>query len=156
MIFDTLNNLPNYLGMSSNLDAAIEYIMARDITTLAEGRTRISGDDVAVEVRTMTPQPGEKVDFACRENTLTLVTDLVGSEMFEVSQGDFSVKKPADGDAPAYGSAPTSAAGMLSEGRFALFLAGEPYKVGIKAQGCGKIKQAVFLIGLDEEEDGEA
>ena len=99
MIFDTLNNLPNYLGMSSNLDAAIEYIMARDITTLAEGRTRISGDDVAVEVRTMTPQPGEKVDFACRENTLTLVTDLVGSEMFEVSLGDFSVKKPADGDA---------------------------------------------------------
>ena len=87
MIFDTLNNLPNYLGMSSNLDAAIEYIMARDITTLAEGRTRISGDDVAVEVRTMTPQPGEKVDFACRENTLTLVTDLVGSEMFEVSLG---------------------------------------------------------------------
>ena len=79
MIFDTLNNLPNYLGMSSHLDAAIEYIMARDITTLPEGRTRISGDQVTVEVRTMTPQPGEKVDFACREGRLTLVTDLVAA-----------------------------------------------------------------------------
>ncbi len=157
MIFDTLNNLPNYLGMSSHLDAAIEYIMARDITTLPEGRTRISGDQVTVEVRTMTPQPGEKVDFACREGRLTLVTDLAGSEMFEVSLGDFAVKKPAEGEAPAHGSAPTSAAGMLSEGRFVLFLAGEPYKVGVKAQGCGKIKQAVFLIDLDEEEEeGEA
>ena len=154
MIFDTLNNLPNYLGMSSYLDAAIEYIMARDITTLPEGRTRVSGDSVTVDVRTMTPQPGEKVDFACRENCLTLVTDLSGSEMFEVSLGEFALKKPAEGQGPAWGSAPTSAAGMLSEGRFALFLAGEPYKVGIKAQGCGKIKQAVFLIALEEEEDG--
>ena len=30
MIYDTLNNLPNYLGMSENLDAVIEYVMALD------------------------------------------------------------------------------------------------------------------------------
>ena len=43
MIYDTLNNLPNYLGVSDNLDTVIEYIMARDITTLPAGRTRIEG-----------------------------------------------------------------------------------------------------------------
>lgn len=43
MIYDTLNNLPNYLGVSDNLDTVIEYIMARDITTLPAGRTRIVG-----------------------------------------------------------------------------------------------------------------
>ena len=37
MIYDTLNNLPNYLGVSDNLDTVIEYIMARDITTLPAG-----------------------------------------------------------------------------------------------------------------------
>ena len=26
MIYDTLNNLPNYLGVSDNLDTVIEYI----------------------------------------------------------------------------------------------------------------------------------
>ena len=26
MIYDTLNNLPNYLGMSDNLDAVIEFV----------------------------------------------------------------------------------------------------------------------------------
>ena len=36
MIFDTLNNLPNYLGISPHLDTAIEYIMARDIATLPD------------------------------------------------------------------------------------------------------------------------
>ena len=28
MIYDTLNNLPNYLGVSDNLDTVIEYIMS--------------------------------------------------------------------------------------------------------------------------------
>ena len=55
MIFDTLNNLPNYLGISPHLDTAIEYIMARDIATLPEGRTRVDGEAVTVEVRTLTP-----------------------------------------------------------------------------------------------------
>ena len=36
-------------------------------------------------------------------------------------------------------------------GRFALFLAGEPYRTGLKAQGCGKVKKAVFFIELDED-----
>ena len=157
MIFDTLNNLPNYLGISPNLDTAIEFIMARDIAALPEGVTRLDGGAVTAEVRTLTPQSGDKLDFACSDGCLTLLTDLAGSEMFEVSLGDFAVKKPAAGDAPAFGSAPTSAAGMLCEGRFALFLAGEPYKAGIKAQGCGKVRQAAFLIALDEdgEEDAE-
>ena len=35
-------------------------------------------------------------------------------------------------------------------GMFALFLAGEPYKTGIKAQGCGKVRQAVFLIPVEQ------
>ena len=28
MIYDTLNNLPNYLGMSENLDAVIEFVLS--------------------------------------------------------------------------------------------------------------------------------
>ena len=44
MIYDTLNNLPNYLGMSDNLDAVIEFVMARDINNLPAGKTRIDGD----------------------------------------------------------------------------------------------------------------
>ena len=50
-------------------------------------------------------------------------------------------------------TAGTSIAGMLCEGRFALYLAGEPYKSGLKAQGCGKLKKAVFSIELDPDEE---
>ena len=78
MIYDTLNNLPNYLGVSDNLDTVIEYIMARDITTLPAGRTRIDGDKVVVTVSTVTPQTSHKALFQRHDNHITLETDLDG------------------------------------------------------------------------------
>ena len=54
MIYDTLNNLPNYLGLCSSLDSVIEFIMARDINNLPAGRTRIDGDKAVVMVSTVT------------------------------------------------------------------------------------------------------
>ena len=156
MIYDTLNNLPNYLGMSDNLDAVIEFVMARDINNLPAGKPRIAGEKAVVTVSTVTPQVGGKVPFIRRDAHLTLETDLEGSELFEVSLGEFSPTKPTDEAADlTVGSADTSVAGMLCEGRFALYLAGEPYRSGLKAQGCGKLKKAVFSIELDaDEEDG--
>ena len=96
MIYDTLNNLPNYLGMSENLDTVIEYVMARDINTLPAGKTRIDGDKAVVTVSTVTPQVSEKAPFVRHDAHLTLETDLEGSELFEVSLGEFSPTKPAD------------------------------------------------------------
>ena len=68
MIYDTLNNLPNYLGVSDNLDTVIEYIMARDITTLPAGRTRIDGDKAVVTVSTVTPQTSDSTVPAARQS----------------------------------------------------------------------------------------
>ena len=156
MIYDTLNNLPNYLGLTDGLDAVIEYVMARDINTLPTGKTRIEGGKAVVTVSTVTPQAGEKAPFVRHDAHLTLETDLDGSELFEVSLGEFSPTKPTDeATDTTVGNAGTSIAGMLFEGRFALFLAGEPYKSGLKAQGCGKLKKAVFSIELDADEADE-
>ena len=154
MIYDTLNNLPNYLGVSDNLDTVIEYIMARDITTLPAGRTRIDGEKAVVTVSTVTPQTSDKALFQRHDNHITLETDLDGSELFEVSLAELTPTKPTDEAADTtVGTAGTSIAGMLCEGRFALYLAGEPYKSGLKAQGCGKLKKAVFSIELDPDEE---
>ncbi len=82
--------------------------------------------------------------------------DLEGSELFEVSLGELTPTRPADPESDTVtGTAGTSAAGMLCEGRFALFLAGEAYRTGLKAQGCGKLKKAVFTIQLDEDPEEE-
>ena len=149
MIYDTLNNLPNYLGVSDNLDTVIEYIMARDITTLPAGRTRIDGEKAVVTVSTVTPQSSDKALFQRHDAHIVLETDLEGSELFEVSLAELTPTKPTDEAA----DTTVGTAGMLCEGRFALYLAGEPYKSGLKAQGCGKLKKAVFTIELDPDEE---
>ena len=153
MIYDTLNNLPNYLGLCSSLDSVIEFIMARDINNLPAGRTRIDGDKAVVMVSTVTPQASDKAPFVRHDSHLTLETDLEGSELF---LGEFSPTRPTDEAADTtVGTAGTSIAGMLCEGRFALYLAGEPYKSSLKAQGCGKLKKAVFTMELDPDEEDE-
>ena len=96
MIYDTLNNLPNYLGMSDNLDAVIEFVMARDINNLPAGKTRIDGDKAVVTVCTVTPQTSDKALFQRRDAHLTLETDLEGSELFEVSLGELTPTRPTD------------------------------------------------------------
>ena len=149
MIYDTLNNLPNYLGVSDNLDTVIEYIMARDITTLPAGRTRIDGEKAVVTVSTVTPQSSDKALFQRHDAHIVLETDLEGSELFEVSLAELTPTKPTDEAA----DTTVGTAGTLCEGRFALYLAGEPYKSGLKAQGCGKLKKAVFSIELDPDEE---
>ncbi len=90
MIYDTLNNLPNYLGVSDNLDTVIEYIMARDITTLPAGRTRIDGEKAVVTVSTVTPQSSDKALFQRHDAHIVLETDLEGSELFEVSLAELT------------------------------------------------------------------
>ena len=94
MIYDTLNNLPNYLGVSDNLDTVIEYIMARDITTLPAGRTRIDGEKAVVTVSTVTPLTSDKALFQRHDNHITLETDLDGSELFEVSLAELTPQSP--------------------------------------------------------------
>ena len=94
MIYDTLNNLPNYLGVSDNLDTVIEYIMARDITTLPAGRTRIDGEKAVVTVSTVTPQTSDKALFQRHDQHITLETDLDGSELFEVSLAELTPQNP--------------------------------------------------------------
>jgi biofilm protein TabA len=94
MIYDTLNNLPNYLGVSDNLDTVIEYIMARDITTLPAGRTRIDGEKAVVTVSTVTPQSSDKALFQRHDAHIVLETDLEGSELFEVSLAELTPTKP--------------------------------------------------------------
>ena len=42
-----------------------------------------------------------------------------------------------------------------ARGGLPLYLAGEPYKSGLKAQGCGQLKKAVFSIELDPDEEDE-
>ena len=105
MIYDTLNNLPNYLGVSDNLDTVIEYIMARDITTLPAGRTRIDGDKAVVTVSTQRKMEFEKLQEIIADvlnvdpNEVTMETtfaDDLGADSLDVFQIVMGIEEEFD------------------------------------------------------------
>ena len=81
---------------------------------------------------TVTPQSSDKDLFQRHDAHIVLETDLEGSELFEVSLAELTPTKPTDEAADTtVGTAGTSIAGMLCEGRFALYLAGGEPTTGL-------------------------
>ncbi len=151
MIYDTIENLSQYKGMSKNVDIAIRYILNNELSELPLGKTVID-DKVFVNVTDAATIPGEKAQFEMHQNTIDLQLVLEGTELFEVAFGETKITKAYDSTTDScLMDAVTSGAGMLCPGRFVLFQAMEPHKPSIKAQGCDKVKKLVFKIKNDLE-----
>ncbi len=153
MIYDTVENLLLYRGLSKNMDAAIRYILNNDLDTLPLGKTAIDGENVTVTVIDAATLPGDKAQFELHKNYIDLQVMLRGTELFEVAMGETAVIKPYESASDScLVKADPSAVGTLCEGRFAIFMTMEPHKPMIRAQGCDRVKKAVFKV---KDEDAE-
>ncbi|MEG0768948.1 MAG: YhcH/YjgK/YiaL family protein [Ruthenibacterium sp.] len=150
MLYDTLENLNQYTGLFENLDTAIAYLTENDVAALPLGRTDIDGDKVYVNVMEVQPTPTEGRAFETHSRYMDLQMDLEGVELCEVALGETTVATPYD-EAKDFAEyhAQTSAAMVLGAGRFAVFMIEEPHKPTIKAEGCDKVKKAVFKIAYE-------
>ncbi len=150
MIYDTLDNLERYVELSDTVATAVAFILMNDIHDLPMGRTVIDGENVFVNVLEAKTEPSEEKDFEAHEKYIDLQIPLEGAELFEVAYGETKETKAYNAASDCkFMSGVASAAGSLSEGRFAIFITGEAHKPGIRAQGSKKIKKAVFKI-LDD------
>lgn len=150
MLYDTLENLEQYTGMFTHLDTAIEYIANHDLQQLPLGRTEIDGENVFVNVMEAEPTPSEGRTFEVHSRYMDLQLDLEGVELCEVALGAYNESTPYDAEKDyGDGMADTSAAVVLGPGRFAVFMVEEPHKPTIKAEGCDKVKKAVFKISYE-------
>lgn len=51
MIYDTIEHIRSYLGLSANLDRAIEYLAAADLSKLPAGRYEVDGANVYLMIQ---------------------------------------------------------------------------------------------------------
>ena len=153
MIYDTVENLLLYRGLSKNLDTAIRYILNNELDTLPAGKTVIDGENVYVNVIEAATIPGDKAPYEMHKNYIDLQVMLKGTELFEVALGETAITKPYESASDScLVKADTSAVGTLCEGRFVIFPTMEPHKPMIRAQGCDKVRKAVFKV---KDEDAE-
>lgn len=147
MIYDKLENLARYRGMSPHLDAAIDFIQSHDLNALPDGRTPVDGDNVFVNVGEATATPGEGRGFETHARYMDLQLDLAGTERCQAALGEVRELEPYDPQRDiAIWEGEEAASVTLGPGRFALFLVGEPHKPGILTGEDARLKKAVFKI----------
>lgn len=148
MITDTLQNLPRYRGLHENLDTAIAWLQTHDLTALPNGRTEIAGDAVFVNVMDADLRDAEGAAFEYHRRYADLQIDLTGSEHWGWA-ADGAEDKPFDaGSDIGFVTGPEQAGGALGDGRFALFLPGEPHKPSCRTAGCDRLRKAVVKIEM--------
>ena len=83
MITDTLAHLARYRGLHKNLDTAIDWLAAHDVTALPNGRTVIDGDAVFVNVMDAELRDAEDAAFEYHRRYADLQIDLTGAERWD-------------------------------------------------------------------------
>ena len=151
MIFDTLENLKNYKGISVNFDKAVESIMAGDYLNASEGRHDVDGDNVYFNVQE--DLLTREVSETCFENhqkyiDVQLIVD--GEEKFGYSarkvlkeRNNYDSEKDYD-----HLDGEIEVIYKMTKDRFILFFPLEPHMPCLKVGEKKKIKKAVYKIKI--------
>ena len=149
MICDTLEHLGRYKGLHPNLDIAIDYLLAHDLSALTDGRTEVDGDEVFINVMDATLHPDNGYHPEYHKLYADLQVDITGSEGWGFTTnpgmeiGDYTV------DCGFQNSA-SVVTGALGEGRFVLFFPTELHKPGLVLHGCVGVRKAVVKIRMED------
>ena len=151
MITDTLAHLSRYRGLHKNLDTAIDWLAAHDVTALPNGRTVIDGDAVFGNVMDAELRDAEDAAFEYHRRYADLQIDLTGAERWDwAAQGSPLVANaPYDAASDAgFVAGPEQASRKLGEGRFVLLFPEEPPKPSCQGAVFTCPLQAVATIEM--------
>lgn len=147
MIFDKIKNAERYLGISSNLDKALHYMMDTDLTSLEDGKHVIDGENVFVNVMHAATQ-AEKEEYEFHEKYYDIQIDLEGAEDVRFATEYQEITKPYKEEADiGFGTCSCEALCHLGEGKFVICEPTEPHLPGVAAGGREEqIRKAVIKV----------
>ena len=147
MIYDTLEHISKYRGISKNLDKAIDWLQSNSVDALPLGRTEIDGESVFVNVMNAQTRPQQGAQFEVHEKYMDLQINLQGGERFATGDKTCDVNPETD---ISFCEGAVQTEGSLCAGWFALFLAKEPHMPTLNpADTVVEVKKAVFKILSD-------
>jgi len=139
MIYDRLDSIAGYKGISHNLDLAIEYLAGNDVGALPEGRHEVALDEVYVSVQSYATKDPAAASLEAHRKYIDIQFLLEGAETCYYAPlaglkpiGPFDEGKdvgfywePEEGLTPL----------ALTPGRFALFFPSDAHKPSCHAAG---------------------
>lgn len=147
MIYDKLENLKRYRGISKWLDQAITFLENTDLSSLALGRTEICGDYVFANVMEAQAKEASQGKFEIHKKYMDIQIDLEGTEIIQVG---LDVEGVLDEFNPGtdFGTVMCgkSASCVMGKNRFIVCMAEEPHKPGIAATENPYLKKCVVKV----------
>lgn len=153
MIYGALEDLARYAGFCKSLDILIDWLADNDPAELACGCHEICGAKVFANVMAPTTRSSSGSHYETHRRYHDLQVDVEGREAFRVALGETAqVESFNEADDFELVDADRFIEGDLADGRFALFVAGEPHLPTLQFPGDGpvQIKKICFKLIADE------
>lgn len=157
MIYDGLDAIGLYRGLSRGLDVLIDWLGKNDPADLPLGITEIDGKRVYANVMNTSTKHEKDARFETHRKYMDVQIDLEGAECFKttpgavVPAGDFD-EATDKGYCHAAEGNDDLLEGCLAGGRFVVFMIGEPHMPNLVTPGAepGAIKKICFKVAGDQ------
>lgn len=147
MIYDLIENITAYKGISKHLDTAIDFIERTDLNKLPLGKTEIDSTFVFANVMEAIAKDGEEINFEIHKKYMDIQIDLKGTEIIEIGLGDLEEVIPYDeGKDIGFYKGRSSSSCQMGPGRFIICMVNEPHKPGIKCKDETALKKCVIKV----------
>lgn len=146
MIFDLKANAERYLGISSNMDTALNWLKRTDLAALPDGRTEIDGDNVFVNVMEAVTKPQQDCRFEFHRDYYDIQVLIRGRE--DIAFGtDCSRVTTAYQTDIGFCDCPAAVESHLTENCFVICEPQEPHAPCMAAAGSpSPIRKAVIKV----------
>jgi biofilm protein TabA len=152
MIYDSLDSLGSYKGLSRNLDDAIEYIASHDLGGLPEGRSPIDGERLFCSVMSYETKEPTLARYEAHRRYLDIQILLEGREdCFYLPLEGLPALEAFDPERDVGFHSEAGRAGLalpLERGLFALFLPQDAHKPGCARGGSRRVRKVVVKVEL--------
>lgn len=150
MIYDNLENIQRYRGISRYLDLAVDFLAANDLDLLPLGRTEIMGEYVFANVMEAQAQEEEKGKFEIHKKYMDIQIDIEGTEIIQIGLGEAETLESFD-EKTDFGtvSCARSASCIMGPGRFIICMGEEPHKPGIMENEQRYLKKCVIKVAVN-------
>ncbi len=155
MIYDKIENIGRYRGMSERLDKAIDFLRSTNLEALPLGRTEIDGSHVFANVMEAAAGDEETNKFEIHRRYMDIQIDLEGTEIIQVGLDPARVLDAYQEETD-FGTVvcEKDTSCVMGPGRFIICMAREPHKPGIAAGPDRRLKKCVIKVETEKGEEG--
>lgn len=152
MIYDRMDKLKTYKGISKNLDTAIDYLGKNDVKKLPEGKHPIDGDKVIVQVMSYETKDLAAAKYEAHKKYIDIQFVLDGKEAcYGTPLENLEPSEPfnTERDLGFYknGTAPEASLPLTPE-VFAIFFPHDAHKPSCDLEGKRKLRKVVVKVAI--------